>query len=247
MPGSVVATSGNSAAGLAASPTVGAEVAAGGNEHHACASETTVSRVMPAQRQIASVRRQFGQRPMVLPFRFESHESISLNAYRRTNSGEIRDTRYPEQTFMHSSSFFIPDGCIRRTAQQSVDRAKTDNNRIRKDGFLNQHSVLARDLEKIFFVSGVKIGFAPDSGALRTGVEHRARSLVPKLELSALRIGRQCKKGGLGEKKNVSIEVFCLYNKPSFCATIFSTLKIAVELANAVSASYAMASNGLCR
>ena len=38
-----------------------------------------------------------------------------------------------------------------------------------------------------------------------------------------------------------------LLYKPSFSATIFSTLKIAVELANAVSASYAMASNGLCR
>jgi hypothetical protein len=35
--------------------------------------------------------------------------------------------------------------------------------------------------------------------------------------------------------------------KPSFFATMFSTLKIAVELANAVSASYAMASSGLCR
>jgi hypothetical protein len=39
----------------------------------------------------------------------------------------------------------------------------------------------------------------------------------------------------------------CGFYKPSFSATIFSTLKIAVELANAVSASYAMASNGLCR
>ena len=38
-----------------------------------------------------------------------------------------------------------------------------------------------------------------------------------------------------------------LLYKPSFPATIFSTLKIAVELENAVSASYAMASNGLCR
>jgi hypothetical protein len=35
--------------------------------------------------------------------------------------------------------------------------------------------------------------------------------------------------------------------KPSFAATIFSTLKMAVELANAASASYAIASNGLCR
>ena len=38
-----------------------------------------------------------------------------------------------------------------------------------------------------------------------------------------------------------------LLYKPSFSGTIFSTLKIAVELENAVSASYAMASNGLCR
>ena len=38
-----------------------------------------------------------------------------------------------------------------------------------------------------------------------------------------------------------------LLYKPSFSATIFSTLKIAVELENAVSASYAMASNGLRR
>jgi hypothetical protein len=35
--------------------------------------------------------------------------------------------------------------------------------------------------------------------------------------------------------------------KPSFSATIISTLKMAVELANAASASYAIASNGLCR
>jgi len=35
--------------------------------------------------------------------------------------------------------------------------------------------------------------------------------------------------------------------QPSFAATIFSTLKVAVELANAVSASCAIASNGLCR
>jgi len=34
---------------------------------------------------------------------------------------------------------------------------------------------------------------------------------------------------------------------PSFSATIFSTLKTAVELANATSASYAIASNGLRR
>ena len=40
--------------------------------------------------------------------------------------------------------------------------------------------------------------------------------------------------------------VFAAY-RPSLSATIFSTLKIAVELANAVSASYAIASKGLCR
>jgi hypothetical protein len=39
---------------------------------------------------------------------------------------------------------------------------------------------------------------------------------------------------------------FRLY-RPSFSATIFSTLKIDEELANAVSASYAIASNGLSR
>ncbi len=43
------------------------------------------------------------------------------------------------------------------------------------------------------------------------------------------------------------VEWSVLLYEPSFSATIFSALKIAVELANAVSASYAMASNGLCR
>jgi hypothetical protein len=45
---------------------------------------------------------------------------------------------------------------------------------------------------------------------------------------------------------NMSIGVFFGY-RPSFSAIISSTLKMVVELANAVSALYAMASNGLCR
>jgi hypothetical protein len=37
------------------------------------------------------------------------------------------------------------------------------------------------------------------------------------------------------------------HQQPSLSAIIFSTLKMALELVNAVSASYAIASNGLCR
>ena len=47
-------------------------------------------------------------------------------------------------------------------------------------------------------------------------------------------------------QKQMRMGVFRHYI-PSFSSTIFSTLKIVVELANAVSASYAIASNGLCR